>query len=88
MDLCTPGTSYRNLSVGKFCNVYCVNHDVDFAFDRVSKPSITATTGDQLNVFEDTDEIIDQNLPSQAVGWIIKKTFSMTKGNFEVSNKS
>ena len=55
-----------------------------------SKPSIAATTDDQLDAFDDIDEMIDQNLPSQGFGWIIqqKKAFFMTKGSFEVSNKS
>ena len=38
-----------------------------------SKPSIVATTDDQLDAFDDIDEMIDQNLPSQALGWIIQQ---------------
>lgn len=84
--LCTPCTSYRYLSVGKFRSVYCVKRCKSpisvIAFDQVmsrvcvvpfNNLSIAATTNDQLDAFDDINEMIDQNLPSQALGWIIQQ---------------
>ena len=38
-----------------------------------NKPSIAATSDEGLQAFNDLDDMIDENLLSQALGWIIKK---------------
>ena len=38
-----------------------------------SKPSIAAVSADELEAFDEIDEMIDSNLLCQALGWIIKQ---------------
>ena len=38
-----------------------------------SMPTIAATTDEQLDAFEQVDDMIDQSTPSQALGWIIQQ---------------
>ena len=38
-----------------------------------SAPMIAASTGDQLAAFDDVLEMVEQNLLSQALGWIIRQ---------------
>lgn len=38
-----------------------------------SKPSIAAITDEQLDAFDELDDMIDQSAPSQALGWIIQQ---------------
>ena len=38
-----------------------------------NKPSIFAVTDDQVDAFDDVDELIDENLLCQGLGWIIRQ---------------
>lgn len=37
------------------------------------KPSITAATDRELDAFDDLDEMIEEGIPTQALGWIIRQ---------------
>ena len=38
-----------------------------------SMPSIAATMDEQLDAFEQMEDMVDQSAPSQALGWIIQQ---------------